>query len=122
MAQDGNQITPTSGHILVTELEPTEQNQLTSGSSMQIAGGNEHSQLKLGRVVENGGPSIEDRERAANIHKVADYSNFLSEAPHGIKPGAIVAFQSLSAHALRVAGKQYYLVPSNFINAVVEAK
>lgn len=122
MAQDGKHLTPAPGHLVAKELEPELEKKLTSSSTFEVAGGNEHSQLKLARVVANGGPSLEDRESAANIGKTVDFTKFLDELPQALKAGDVVAFQSLSAHKLRVLGEQYLIIPYQFINAKVEVE
>ena len=100
-----HKLRPGPGCVLVEELDIKEQNKIISGSSLEVSGANPHDQLKLSRVLAVGPPKLTD-------------SGFEIESPAA--EGDIIAYQSLSAHKLRVGGKQYLLVEFEHIKAKVE--
>ena len=112
-------ISPAPGLVLVEELQPEEQNELISGSSLEVTGGNPHDQLKLGRVLEDGDWPIESVKVLADLTINPRTEKYKQDYPIS-KKGDIIAFQSLSAHKLRVKGKQYLLVEFEHIKAIVE--
>lgn len=97
-------VKPGAGHMLVEELKPDQETQLISGSSLEMSGANPHDTLKIGRVIDKG------RE----IWRDGRYHD-----PPAAE-GDLVAFQSLSAHKLRLGGKLYLLVEFDHIKATVK--
>ena len=94
------------GLILTKELDPQDVSKITAGSSYQLSpeGGNPHDQLKLSEVLDVGGP------------RTNEYGTVVTT---DVKPGNIIAFQSLSAHKLRIDGVQYLLVPAEHVMAII---
>ena len=115
-----HKIIPAVGELLVEELEPDYEKQLSTGSSLELAGGSIHDQLRIARVLANGGPDLVSRMRAASLQKAAPNDLFQHKLPQAIKAGDLVAFQSLSAHKLRVSGKQYLLVEYEHVKATLQ--
>lgn len=112
-------VKPGVGEVLVEELTPEEQNSLSTGGSIEVSGGSVHDQLKLARVLEIGHPTLKiTRILIDTEHTLAERAK-LQERFVGCAKGDIIAFQSLSAHKLRVDGKQYLLVDFEHVKAVV---
>jgi co-chaperonin GroES (HSP10) len=99
-----NGIIPSDGILVIEELDTEALKQITTSSSLEIAGENAHSQLSIGRVLQVGET------------KITDYG---SEIEPPATEGNLVCFPSLSADKLRIAGKQYLLVEFRDIKAVI---
>lgn len=99
-----NLIKPAPGLVLTEDVAPDAVKKLAESSKFELANESEHSQLKLGRVL------------AVGADKCTD-SGFELESP--AETGDIVAYQSLSAHNIRLKGVQYRLVEFEHIKAVI---
>lgn len=96
MANNNTPIQPTPGSLLVEDLEPETEKKITDSGNLQIAGGNAHDNLKLGRVVTVGDEPL---HKSGN-----DYVKSPAQENH------IVAYQSLASHNIRIGGVQYHIV------------
>lgn len=108
-------VKPSAGYLLVEDLNHKDETQMVSGSSLEVSGTNPHDQLKFGKVVKAGPMPIRTVKALRGEFTKAE----IAEATPA-KVGDIITYQSLSAHALRIEGKQYRLVEFDHVIAIIE--